>query len=569
MSDASRPRRRPVAALAAAAAALLLATSCTGDPTGGGTGASDDGGTSAGASDDGGEAGGSTPALAELGTSAAQDLPTDPAEDEAYAAYYQQTPEWEDCRDEENQVDRLCTTITVPKVWNDPAQGDIELALAKVPSSGEGGSSLVMNPGGPGGSGVDFVSVAAAYYVSDAVKQEYDLVSFDPRGVSRSEGIRCFSDEELSTQLDEPVDPDASAEEHLQQSLDYMKKLGDGCQEKHGDLLPYLDTYSAARDMDVVRAVLGSERLDYFGYSYGTYLGATFADLYPQRVGRMVLDGAIDPEISLDGMNEGQTAGFEAAITRFLEDCAERGGEDCPFRGSAEDAEQQLLNLLDQMSRSPLPTDDPQGREATGSHAANAVILSMYEDGLWPQLRLALKEALAGDGSLLLDLADMSASRNDDGTFEGNSAFAINAVNCLDHPGIADRDWQRKRSEELAEKYPMMGENAGYGAALCEQWPVGPMREPAPISADGAPEIVVIGTTGDPATPYQWSVALADQLSSGVLVSYEGNGHTAYGRSGGCVEEAVDAFLLGGAAPEDGLVCSSPAGTAPTVDEVG
>lgn len=560
MTVVPRPRRRS-AALAAATAALLLAASCTGGPTNGDAGAvgtSDNGGA---ASSDAAGADEKRPPLAQVGTSAAADLPGDPAEDKAYASYYRQNPHWENCKDLKNDVERECATIKVPRAWNDPGKGDIELALARVPATGDAKGSLVLNPGGPGASGVDFVSVASAAVISPEVKSAYDLVSFDPRGVSRSEGVRCVSDDELDAHNDTPVDPDATPEQRLEQAVAWMKKLGDGCEKKYSDLLPYLDTLSAARDMDVVRAVVGSEKLDYLGYSYGTYLGATFAELYPQRVGRFVLDGAMDPTLTLDDINAGQTKAFEEAIGRFLESCVNDESAECPFKGSRDDAGQQLKNLVDQMNRHPLPTGAPDGRKATGTHLASAIILGMYEDGLWQQVRTAITDAMNGDGSAALGLADMSANRNDDGTYDGNSAFAINAVNCLDHPGVTDEAWQKKRSKELEEKFPLMGADNGYGATLCAQWPAGPVRKPAPVRAEGAAPIVVIGTTGDPATPYAWSKGLAEQLSSGRLLTFEGNGHTAYGRSGGCIEKAVDAYLLKGTVPEDDTVCNAPEGS--------
>lgn len=557
-SSASRSSaRRPLARLAAvSAAAVLVVTGCVpqegSDPDEtAGTGQSDGGGdTGTDGSDDQTD----TPALAELGTSAAQELPTDPAEDPAYATYYEQDITWGPCEDVEGGEELECGTLTVPMVWNDPSAGDIDLAVARLAATGEATGSLVLNPGGPGGSGVDFTA-SAPFIFSREVAAAYDIVGFDPRGVARSAGIECLTDEETDEYLSETGDPDADAETDLQTGLDWMKRIADGCQQDSGELLPYLDTYSAARDMDVLRAALDSDQLDYFGYSYGTYLGATYADLYPERVGRFVLDAALDPSSTLDEISAGQAEGFEKATEAFLEDCLAQGA-DCPFKGEVADAKQQLQNFFGTVDTQALETSDPE-RPLTGALARSAVLLLMYEDGFWPTGRNALAQAMQGDGTALLQIADLSSERQADGSYKGNGTFAINAINCLDHPGVVDEDWQAQEAERLAEEFPTFGPAMGYGGAVCAQWPVPPLREPAPISAEGAGPIVVIGTTGDPATPYEWSQSLAEQLDDAVLLTFEGNGHSAYGRSGGCIEAAVDPYLLEGTVPEDGLTCSS------------
>lgn len=556
----SLPARRPLARLAAVtAAAVLVVTGClpqTGeDPeqtpsSGQSEGAGSDGG-GAPASDGGGDA---SAELAELGTSAAQDLPTDPAEDPAYAAYYEQEIAWGPCEDVDGGEELECGTLTVPRVWNDPAAGDIELAVARLDSPAADAGSLIINPGGPGGSGVDFTT-SAPFIFSREVMDAYDIVGFDPRGVARSAGISCLSDEETDEYLAATPDPDADPTDSLQSSVAWMQRIAEGCQEDSGDLLPYLDTYSAARDMDVLRAAVGSEQLDYFGYSYGTYLGATYADLYPERVGRFVLDAALDPSSTLDQITAGQAEGFEKATEAFLEDCLDQG-EACPFKGDVAEAKQQLQSFFASVDAQPLETSDPE-RPLTGSLARSAVLLLMYEDGLWPTGRDAIAQAMQGDGTVLLQIADLSSERQPDGSYKGNGMFAINAINCLDHPGIVDKQWQAQEADRLAEEFPTFGPSMGYGATMCAQWPVPPLREPAPITAEGAGPIVVIGTTGDPATPYEWSQRLAEQLDDAVLLTFEGNGHTAYGRSGGCIEQAVDAYLIEGTVPEDGLTCSS------------
>ena len=296
---------------------------------------------------------------------------------------------------------------------------------------------------------------------------------------------------------------------------------------------------------------LGDEELDYLGYSYGTYLGASYAELHPERVGRFVLDGAVDPDMSMDEFSAGQAEGFEHATEAFLARCLE-AGDACPFRGDEAEAKEQLLSFFESVDETPLDTGDPE-RPLTGALARSAVLTLLYDDAQWEYGREALAAAMNGDGSQLLYIADLSSERRYDGTYRTNAAFAITAVNCLDHPGVADEQWVEQEAERLAEEFPTFGPMLGGDG--CAQWPEEPVREPAPITAEGAGPILVVGTTGDPATPYAWSEELASQLDDATLLTYEGEGHTAYGRSGGCVEEQVDAYLLGGTVPEEGLRC--------------
>ncbi|MGO1567458.1 MAG: alpha/beta hydrolase [Brachybacterium sp.] len=537
MTPAVLPSRPLSRIAAAAAAAVLLLGGCTSSGTEpDGEGATDGAPTASAPEEQG-------PQLEELGTSAAVDLPSDPVEDPAYASYYEQDIEWGPCEGVDGP-ELECGTVTVPLAWNDPGAGDIEIAVAQLPASGDRTGSLVTNPGGPGGSGVNFLE-SLPYLVSPEIRGAYDLVGFDPRGIQRSAGVECLSDEETDEYLAATGEP-GSAE-----TDEWSARIAEACEAHSGDVLPYLDTYSAARDMDVLRAALGSEQLDYLGYSYGTYLGASYAELHPDRVGRFVLDGAVDPSLPMNEFVAGQAGGFEQATEAFLANCLELG-TGCPFKGSEDEAKQQLHALFATIDAGPLGTGDPE-RPLTGALARSAVLMLMYEDGLWEMGRTSISAAMNGDGAPLLRIADLSAERSGDGTYRTNSTFAITAVNCLDHPGIADEEWVAQEAERLSEEFPTFGPMLGGDS--CAHWPVPPLREPAPITAEGAGPIVVIGTTGDPATPYAWSESLAEQLDDSVLLTFEGNGHTAYGRSGGCIEEQVDAYLLDGTTPEDGLRC--------------
>lgn len=542
-------RTRGAQAVVVLAAVALLASGCSlfggndGNPaatTNPGSAASD-GDASAGTSTSG--------ELPKIGTSGAE-LDGDPASEPAYAQYYSQKLDWQDCEDFHGAD---CATLTVPRVWNDPGQGDVTLALLKMPATGTSKGSLFMNPGGPGGSGVQFVGDGGAMTVGADVRAQYDLIGFDPRGVAGSDGIRCLDD----AQTDEYVSAtfDLNTPEGLADGKGWLQRIADACEQNSGNLLPYMDTLSAARDLDVMRAAVGSEKLDYLGFSYGTYLGATYAELYPERTGRFVLDGALDPKITGDELSAGQAKGFEDAIHRFAQWCIDQGSSTCPLKGDADQGVQQIRDFFASVDENPLESGDAQ-RPLTGSMARSGVLMGMYNDESWSFLARALKAAMSGDGSQLLYMNDLANDRDDSGHYSGNGLFSITAVNCLDHPAVEDEAWMHQESERLAQEFPTFGPTMGYSGLSCGIWPAGPVRAPGPIAAQGSDLIVVIGTTHDPATPYVWAQSLAEQLDNSTLITFDGDGHTAYGRSGGCVEKAVDAYLLDGTPPPADLQCT-------------
>ncbi|MGO1562993.1 MAG: alpha/beta hydrolase, partial [Actinomycetaceae bacterium] len=460
--------------------------------------------------------------------------------------YYGQDVGWTDCGPME------CAEIEVPLDYDSPDGEAITLALNRVPASGgEPIGSMLVNPGGPGASGIEFAEYATSQ-ISPEVTEVYDVIGFDPRGVQNSSQIDCVDDAELDRIIsaDYADTPEGDAEWDADAQM-----VADGCEAQSGELAGNVDTESAARDMDVIRAVLGEDRLDYLGYSYGTFLGSTYAELFPGAVGRMVLDGALDPTSTSFDVTLGQAAGFEGALRAYIEDC--QAGPLCPLTGDVDDGAQQVVELLENALANPLPTSDPD-RPLTQSLAFTGIITPMYDEASWPALTAALQSALnLDDGSMLLSFADLYNVRNDDGTFADNSTEANWAINCLDYPAeeLTEAELD-ERLAELEEVAPSFGQFfGGSNDHLCLNYPYESEREPGPVTAEGADPIVVIGTTGDPATPYEWAVGLAEQLESGVLVSYEGEGHTAYGRSNDCVQDAVDTFFLEGTPPEDELSC--------------
>jgi pimeloyl-ACP methyl ester carboxylesterase len=470
---------------------------------------------------------------------------TGEAAPEGFEDFYGQGLAWEDC-----EGGWECTTARAPLSWADPEAGEIELALKRLPASGERIGSLLTNPGGPGASGVDFVG-DAAQMIGEPVKAAYDLVGFDPRGVGQSDPVACLDDagkdEALSTEYDVP-----DGEAGLEERRAGYREWAEACAENTGDLLGQVDTQSAARDMDMLRAVLGDETLAYLGYSYGTQLGATYAGLFPDKVGRLVLDGAIDVTLSSAETSEQQAVGFENALRAYVEDC--QAGASCPLGGDVDEGMRQVRALLDAAKANPLPTSSD--RRLTSTLAFYGIAVTLYNDQSWPVLTQALTEALdEGTGTALLYLADFYNDRNPDGSFATNSTEAFRAVGCLDGRQDPDPATMEEQRERLETEAPTMGSFFAYGALTCADWPYPVVEQEFDVHAAGAAPIVVIGTTNDPATPYVWAEGLAKALDSAVLVTWEGEGHTAYGRSNACVGDAVDAYLVDGTVPEDGLTC--------------
>ncbi|MCW1250619.1 alpha/beta hydrolase [Acaricomes phytoseiuli] len=460
--------------------------------------------------------------------------------------FYEQSVQWNSC-----ERDMLCTTVNVPVDYSAPEGETIDLALIKLPAGGNSQGPVVVNPGGPGGSGYDLVSQNATQQFSQDLRNAYDIVGFDPRGVKRSSPVTCISDEERDRDRQKEFDLDTDAGYAAAQ--EEVQKFADACQQNTGPVLEFTDTNSAARDMDVIRAVLGSETLDYLGFSYGTFLGARYAGLFPERVGKFVLDAAIDPSLSVEDLALGQAKGFEAALRTWTENCL--SGSNCPVRGSVDEAMQQIRDLNESYRSSPKATSD--GRLLTGSGFSSALSLAMYSTDLWPVLQRALSQAIGGDPNGMMTLADFAADRDPQtGEYNSNSVFAFTAINCLDYPMSNDQATLRAESQRLQEASPTFGKYLSYSGLACGAWPYQASTEREPIAAEGAAPIVVIGTTGDPATPYEWSVALRDQLSSGVLVTREGEGHTAYGKGNQCIQRAVDNYFIDGTVPEDNLRCS-------------
>ncbi|HEY3003047.1 MAG TPA: alpha/beta hydrolase [Kribbellaceae bacterium] len=459
-------------------------------------------------------------------------------------SFYNQKPDWQSCG-----VGSECATIKVPLDYSKPAGKTIELRARRIRALAPSGriGTLFINPGGPGGSGLNYAA-AASYVLGRALLRKFDVIGWDPRGVGESTPVRCID----ASQMDQLVAADGSPDDDAEiQLLDgFAKQLADGCERRSGELLPHVGTKDAARDIDVMRGIVGDRELYYLGKSYGTYLGATYAELFPKNVGRMVLDGALDPARPTEQINMTQAKGFDVALEAFAADCAQRS---CSLGSSKAEVLAKVDKVLTETDANPLPGDGP--RRVTQGIAVLGVIFPLYVKDYWPRLERAVDDAVdKQDGSRLLALADEYTSRGPRG-YEDNSGEVIYAVNCVDHPDITSIADAKSKAAAFHKASPRFGAYLLWGSLPCAEWPVKPVNTQHAIRAAGAKPIVVVGTTRDPATPYEWAVALAKQLDSGVLVTRDGDGHTGYHEGNACVDDAVETYYLDGTPPTDGLKC--------------
>lgn len=526
-----RTLRRSAASLAAAA--VLLVSSCSIDSSP--------------------EEGGPSPAPPDRGKISAPQLePLSADVPDTLQPYYEQRLDWRRC----NFPGFECATLTVPLDYEHPAPADdLQLAVTRRQTTGPGDrvGSLLVNPGGPGASAVDFVQANTRYLLPESVRARYDIVGLDARGTGGSHPVTCLTGEEMDAYSLLDHTPDSKAE--IAELVDGFEEFGQSCQKRSGRLLEHISTIESARDLDVLRAVLGDERLHYLGISYGTKLGATFAGLFPQRVGRLVLDAAMDPRLSTLVTDREQAGGFETAFRSFAEDCTVR--DDCPLgTDGPDDASQRLRDFFAELDAEPLPTGDPD-RSLTESLAATGVGFGLYAQQLWPQLRDALTAALEeGDGSPLLGMSDAYLQREADGSYDPLISSFM-AISCLDSPpAVKDVSGVESVVSGFEKASPTFGRDFAWGALQCATWPVEPTGAPVAIEAADSEDILVIGTTRDPATPYAWAQGLADQLDAGILLTYDGDGHGAYNTQGdSCVTTAVNRYLLENTSPKEATTC--------------
>ena len=439
-------------------------------------------------------------------------------------------------------------SLDVPVDHADPSKGTFDLYVARhLADPDQRIGSLLVNPGGPGFGGSDYAIYAEQVYSKDLLER-FDIVGWDPRGTGLSEPAIDCTDDYDRFYAGYDITPDSP--EDAQLIVDLAKEFADLCVERNAEFLPYVGTNNSARDMDLIRQALGESTISYFGFSYGSELGATWATLFPDTVRAAVLDGAVDPNADFIESGLQQSAGFEQAIATFLARCSAQ--PECAFHhgGNAEDAFDALMLALDER---PVPT--VEGRpDLTRGMAVQATLEAMYSESLWPELEAGLAAAEAGDGSGLLSLFDQYFQRRPDGTYD-NSLEAFQVIECQDTAERLTVEQEDATVEQFQEVAPRAAPGTT-GSYFCTFFP--PSIEPsADITGAGAGPILVMGTTGDPATPLASTEKMADALEDGRLVVVEAEGHTGYDANE-CSRSTIDQYLIDPAtnSPDDGTRCA-------------
>lgn len=448
-----------------------------------------------------------------------------------------------------------CATVKVPLDYANPDGRTIDLALIRAEAAPGPGKkrigSLLFNFGGPGGSGVSTLPLLAG---DDYMKlhRSYDLVSFDPRGVGDSAGVQCLDVKAMDARLAADSTPDNAAEEesYLRGARAYARS----CESNSGAVLEHVGTQQAARDLELMRQVLGDAKLNYFGISYGTQLGGVYAHLFPENVGRFVFDAVVDPTEDFRAGGLGQAKGFQSALWNFLKDCTKN--DSCFFEGKdPAQGEKEVVALIERLDKHPLRTEFD--RPLTQSLALNGIAAALYGEESWTILGDALVEAEKGNGTVLLWLSDMFNERAflEDGYSNINDANT--AVNCADYRDRYTAADVHRHLPEFREASGVFGDWMAWGLLQCTGWPVEGHALTADVSADGAAPVLVIGNTGDPATPYEGAEKMADELGYGVGIhlTVDGEGHGTYGVND-CLTGIVDRYLLKGSVPKNGTTCS-------------
>ena len=441
-----------------------------------------------------------------------------------------------------------CGTVKVPLDYAHPDAGTIDIAVNRKPATDQANriGSLLINPGGPGASGVTWVLDDVSALTN--LNRRFDLIGFDPRGVGLSSPVLCLdnSQKDALNALDSVLDDHDERDAAIQASKDFAA----ACEQRNAKILPFVDTVSAAKDMDLIRAAIGDAKLTYLGFSYGTFLGQTYSHLFPAHIRALALESVVDPALSADDLLQAQLVGFEQNYEAFLADCNARksAAQPCAYAQSGDPATK-LNAMLQRLDSTPMNVG---GRMLTRGLAFTGVLYGLYYRVVWPDLDVALALMDRGDGSALLTLADQYNERSPDGTYT-NFIDAIEAVDCLDRPYATDITSYDQLGPTFSKISPLLGPYFQYSDLTCAYWPVKPTGHVGPVTADGAPPILLVGATGDPATPYAWEQSVNKQLASSVLLTRAGEGHAAGDNA--CINSAEEAYLISLTLPAPGTVC--------------
>lgn len=442
-----------------------------------------------------------------------------------------------------------CATLAVPIVPTEPNGKTIDLALARKPSTGSASErigSLVMNPGGPGGSGLEFLANAAGSF-PQSLTERFDLVSFDPRGVGESAPVRCLDDAQKDQQLTGDLTPETEAD---RDKLDAdQKELREGCESRNKAMIRHMSTADVASDLDRIRAAVGDEKLNFLGYSYGTSIGATYAAMFPKNIRAMVLDGSVSPKSTAVDEALVQATGFEHTLGNFVADC-----DKDPSCALYPDAAGAIAKTRDSLEKEPVTVSTKSGvRTLSRDLFDYGLATALYDTSSWGPTAQAIKDIRNGGARTVLTLVDRQTGRQPDGSYD-NSSDAQAMVNCADEKDHPTEEQAEAAEARIKQAAPTFGPLLGAGLTSCDDWPAPAEPTPTP-SAVGAPPIMVIGTVGDPATPYEWAQQMSTALSGSVLLTYEGDGHTAFLRGGQCIEDAVVAYFVDLTTPAAGTRC--------------
>ena len=480
------------------------------------------------------------------GCVAVADNPAENTED-PLAPYLGQEVQWSDCG-----AGAECATVVAPLDWDNPGVGeDVNLAVSRHSATGQALGSLFVNPGGPGASGYEFVLDSVDFAVSEVLRESFDVIGWDPRGVNFSSPVSCAAtDAELDYFFFGELEAQPDTPEWDAELLAESIRFGQECQANTGELLEFVDTLSTVRDLDLLRHLVGDEQLNYLGYSYGTLIGALYIDTFPEKVGRMVLDGPVDPGASQFDLVVNQHRGFEEALEAYLVECDLTNS--CPFVGSLEQRLRGVSDLYDELEQNPLRHAD--GRLIDDGMLRTAMVTTLYAQSSWPFLTRMFEELQEGVTDTAIFLVDFYYDR-EGGVYQNNSMEAFIAINCLDYPVESDPAVLEAQADQLREAAPYTARPSGDGDLVCMNWPYPPKLNKGPVRGEGANPVVILGTTGDPATPYNWSVSLNEQLENSVLLTLVGEGHLAYDERVTCINDPVDTYFVTGDLPEDGITC--------------
>lgn len=466
--------------------------------------------------------------------------------------FYDQTVAWDDCEDHSSFE---CGTVDVPLDYATPETETIQIHLTRATETADN-QPVLFNPGGPGSSGITFVQDSVQMMLSDRLAENISPIGFDPRGVGASEPVECLTGEEFDESRE--TTHDSSTPEGWEASIERTQELGEKCLERSGEIVKFADTVSAARDMDIIRAALDVPKLDYFGISYGTKLGATYAELFPEQVGKFVLDSVLAPSAETFEVSKAQSAGFEQSLHEWAQWCADSNECNIGKPGDADSVLTAVQDFIAEVKEEPLQY--PNGRIQPASDLFFGIVTPLYSRDSWELLALAFEQGIENDFAnsdyqpLFLVFADAYHGRDSNGEYT-NNMDAFNAINCLDYSADDKTlDQAKAQAEELAENAPIFGPAMSYSTG-CNGWPVEPAEPIGATVAEGSDPIVVANLTSDPATPIHFSHQLADELDNSIHITVEGEGHGAYSPANDCIVEAIDGYILDGELPEDGLVC--------------